>query len=48
MSEMIVFCDAILDSVVEFLSTPPVFYLFGLICFAVIIGIVVKLVRIHH
>lgn len=47
MSEMIAFCNAILDSIVVFLATPPVFYLFGLICFTAIIGIVLKLLRSH-
>lgn len=48
MSEMIAFCNAILDSIVVFLGTPPIFYLFGLICFASIIGIVLKLLRSHY
>lgn len=48
MNEMIEFCTAILMSVVQFLSTPPVFYLFGLICFAVIVGIVRSLLRSHY
>lgn len=47
MSDMIAFSNAILDSIVVFLSTPPIFYLFGLICFAAIIGIVLKLLRSH-
>lgn len=48
MSDMIAFCTAILNSVVQFLATPPVFYLFGLICFTAIIGIVMKLLRSHY
>lgn len=48
MNEMIEFCNAMLMSVVQFLATPPVFYLFGLICFAAIIGIVRSLLRSHY
>lgn len=48
MNDMITFCDAILKSVVQFLATPPVFYLFALICFASIIGIVRSLLRSHY
>lgn len=48
MVEMIEFSNAILQSVVQFLATPPVFYLFALICFASIIGIVRKLLRSHY
>ncbi len=48
MSDMIEFCNAMLQSVVTFLATPPVFYLFGLICFAAIIGIVRSLLRSHY
>lgn len=33
MSLMLQFSTAILDAVCDFLMTPPVFYLFGLICF---------------
>lgn len=48
MNDMIEFCNAMLMSVVQFLSTPPVFYLFGLICFAVIINVVRSLLRSHY
>jgi hypothetical protein len=47
MNDMIAFCTAILNSVVTFVSTPPVFWLFSLICFSVIVGIVLKLIN-HH
>lgn len=36
MEVMIEFSIAILDAVCEFLITPPIFYLFGLICFVMI------------
>lgn len=36
MEVMIEFSAAILDAVCEFLITPPVFYLFGLICFVMV------------
>ncbi len=47
MSEMIDFCTAILGAICDFLMEPPIFYLFSLICFAVIIGIVRSLLRNH-
>ena len=34
---MITFSETFLLSVAEFLATPPVFYLFGLICFCFIV-----------
>ena len=40
MNEMIEFCTAILNAICDFLMEPPIFYLFSLICFAVIVGIV--------
>ena len=36
MDEMITFCTAMLEAVADFLMTPPIFYLFGLICFCFI------------
>ena len=45
MNEMIEFSKAILDVVCEFLATPPVFYLFGLVCFAAVCGVVRSLLK---
>lgn len=45
MNEMIEFCTAILNAICDFLMEPPIFYLFSLICFAVIVGIVRSLLR---
>lgn len=36
MQTMVDFSTAILDAVCEFLMTPPVFYVFGLICFVLV------------
>ena len=36
MENMVEFSTTILNSVCEFLITPPVFYVFGLICFVLI------------
>lgn len=36
MSEMIAFSNAMLESLATFLNTPPIFYLFCLICFCFI------------
>lgn len=47
MAEMIAFSQAMLVAVVDFLGTPPVFYLFSLICFIPVIVIVKKLMRIQ-
>ena len=47
MNEMIEFCTAILNAICDFLMEPPIFYLFSLICFAVIVGIVRSLLRNH-
>lgn len=47
MNELIAFCAAILGAICDFLMEPPIFYLFSLICFAVIIGIVRSLLRNH-
>ena len=47
MNEMIAFCTAILGAICDFLKEPPIFYLFGLICFAVVISIVRSLLRNH-
>lgn len=48
MNEMIAFCTAILNAICDFLITPPVFYLFSLVCFAVVIGIVRSLLKNLH
>ena len=45
MADMIAFCTAMLNAVCDFLATPPVFYLFSLICFAVVVNIVRGLLR---
>lgn len=47
MNEMIEFCTAILGAICDFLIEPPIFYLFGLICFAVVVSIVRGLLRNH-
>ena len=36
MDAMLDFSIAILQAVCEFLATPPIFYLFGLICFVLV------------
>lgn len=36
MDEMITFCSEILTLLCDFLLTPPIFYLFGLVCFCFI------------
>lgn len=36
MADMVAFSNAMLDSLATFLQTPPVFYLFCLICFCFI------------
>ena len=36
MQEMLNFSVAILEAVCDFLMTPPVFYVFGLICFVLV------------
>lgn len=46
MQEMITFSIAVLDAVIDFLSTPPIFYLFCLVCFVPIIAIVKSLLKI--
>ena len=48
MQDMITFCTAILDAVCDFLITPPIFYLFSLVCFAVVIAIVRSLLKIRN
>ena len=45
MNEMIEFTTAILNAICDFLMEPPIFYLFSLICFAAIVGIVRSLLR---
>ncbi len=47
MNEMIEFCTAILNAICDFLMEPPIFYLFSLICFAVIVGIVRSLLNVY-
>ena len=45
MNLMLEFSVAILDAVCEFLATPPVFYIFGLICFVLVCKAVKILMR---
>lgn len=45
MNEMIEFSIAMLNAVVDFVSTPPVFYLFCLVCFIPVIVIFKTLIR---
>lgn len=45
MTDMIDFCSAILDAICAFLGTPPIFYLFALVCFAAIISMVRTLLK---
>ena len=47
MNEMIEFCTAILGAICDFLIEPPIFYLFGLICFSVVVSIVRNLLTNH-
>lgn len=47
MNDMITFCTAILGAICDFLMEPPIFYLFSLICFAVVVSIVRSLLRNH-
>lgn len=46
MQEMISFNMAMLDAIVDFLMTPPVFYLFCLVCFVPVIVMVRSLLKI--
>lgn len=46
MADMIEYSTAILNAVVTFLGSPPVFYLFALICFVPIFKIVKGLLKI--
>ena len=46
MADMIEFSTAILNAVVTFFGTPPVFYLFCLICFVPVFKIVKGLLKI--
>ena len=48
MQDMIDFSIAILNAIVEFIETPPVFYLFGLICFCFIAKFFKILVERRH
>lgn len=45
MSEMVAFCLEILQAIPAFLMSEPIFYLFSLICFGVIIKIVLQLLN---
>ena len=45
MADMIQFCTAILNAICDFLITPPIFYLFSLICFGAIVDVVLKLFK---
>lgn len=45
MQTMLDFSTAILDAVCEFLMTPPVFYVFGLICFVLVCKAVKIIIR---
>lgn len=44
MQPMIDFSVAILDSIVTFIETPPIFYIFGLICFCFVAKFITILV----
>lgn len=48
MDEMITFSIAMLHAVAEFLATPPIFYLFCLVCFVPVIQIVRSLIKIRY
>ena len=37
MTEMVDFSIAMLTAIADFLATPPIFYIFGLICFCFIV-----------
>lgn len=43
MADMIEFSTAILNAICAFLMEPPIFYLFSLVCFGVVVSIVLKL-----
>lgn len=45
MDDMIAFCTAMLNAVCDFLITPPIFYLFSLVCFAAVVGILRSLLK---
>lgn len=45
MSEMQAFSLWLLDALAEFISQPPVFYLFGLICFIFIVKAVLIIIK---
>lgn len=48
MDDMIAFCTAMLNAVCDFLIAPPIFYLFSLVCFAAVVGIVRSLLKNLH
>lgn len=45
MSDMLDFSTAMLEAIAEFLGTPPIFYLFGLIVLAFVVSIIMKIIR---
>ena len=45
MSDLIEYSVAMLDAIAEFLQTPPIFYLFGLIMLAFVVSIILKIIR---
>lgn len=40
MSDMVDFSTAMLNLLADFLSTPPIFYLFGLVCLLFVVQVV--------
>lgn len=44
MQDMIDFSATMLNAIADFLATPPVFYLFGLVCFCFIAKFIIILV----
>lgn len=45
MSDMLDYSTAMLEAIAEFLGTPPIFYLFGLIVLAFVVSIIMKIIR---
>lgn len=45
MDEMISFCTAMLTAVADFLGTPPIFYLFCLVCFVPVLEMFRRLIN---
>ncbi len=45
LNDMLDYSVAMLNAIAEFLGTPPIFYLFGLIMLAFVVSIILKIIR---